>query len=255
MGVENLSYSAHSDSRGILELIQQSGATNIVLVHGSKSNMEGLKKTIGRELGLPCFTPAVGVTVTIRCEQKIPLLISKTFVEEHSKNYLDQVRDKLDGEKSLKLYFHKNLEFDKSAVLVREKKSTGMGYVYKLFSNNNFLQYCQGMGISKFSMSQIYWIAVNPGAIMDTFRKEFNLINFYEHLMKQLARILNLQNIALKFKKFEEIFYLAAEDNDFVILTPDLNCHERYKLGISFGIYTSKETVQSITNVIIRSCL
>ncbi|PVU88386.1 hypothetical protein BB561_005890 [Smittium simulii] len=65
MQVENLSFSAHADAKGIMELIRQAEPANVVLVHGEKSRMSFLKSKVMSEFGLPCYDPANGETLQI----------------------------------------------------------------------------------------------------------------------------------------------------------------------------------------------
>ncbi|OLY79795.1 Integrator complex subunit 11-like protein [Smittium mucronatum] len=63
--VENLSFSAHADAKGIMDLIRQAEPKNVVLVHGEKSRMSFLKSKIMSEFGLPCYDPANGESLSI----------------------------------------------------------------------------------------------------------------------------------------------------------------------------------------------
>lgn len=63
--VRNLSFSAHADAKGIMQLIRHCEPRNVVLVHGEKRTMEYLKGKITEEMGLPCFTPANGQLIHI----------------------------------------------------------------------------------------------------------------------------------------------------------------------------------------------
>lgn len=60
LAVEHLSFSAHADAKGIMQLIRQSGAKSVVLVHGEKGKMGFLQKKIEREFGIDCYYPANG---------------------------------------------------------------------------------------------------------------------------------------------------------------------------------------------------
>jgi len=64
--VKNLSFSAHADAKGIMQLIKMSQPSNVILVHGEKSKMHLLKQRVTREFNVPCFDPANGTTVTIK---------------------------------------------------------------------------------------------------------------------------------------------------------------------------------------------
>ncbi|KAJ8330919.1 Integrator complex subunit 11 [Batrachochytrium dendrobatidis] len=85
--ISNLSFSAHADAKGILQLIRASKAKNVMLVHGEKKKMAQLKIRIERELGIPCFDPANGAAICIPTKLEIPALVSKLLV---SKSYARQ---------------------------------------------------------------------------------------------------------------------------------------------------------------------
>ncbi|KAL3895309.1 MAG: hypothetical protein SGCHY_004776 [Lobulomycetales sp.] len=53
MAVENLSFSAHADAKGIIQLVRMCAPKNVVLVHGEKDKMGFLKSRIISELGMP----------------------------------------------------------------------------------------------------------------------------------------------------------------------------------------------------------
>ncbi|KAI8868463.1 Metallo-hydrolase/oxidoreductase [Ramicandelaber brevisporus] len=71
--VECLSFSAHADAKGIMQLIRQSGARHVVLVHGEKQKMGFLQGKIEREFGIPCSYPANGESCKIETRLKTPL--------------------------------------------------------------------------------------------------------------------------------------------------------------------------------------
>ncbi|KAJ3032938.1 Integrator complex subunit 11, partial [Rhizophlyctis rosea] len=48
-GVENLSFSAHADAKGIMQLVRMCEPRNVMLVHGERGKMEFLKGRIERE--------------------------------------------------------------------------------------------------------------------------------------------------------------------------------------------------------------
>jgi hypothetical protein len=81
MQIKHLSFSAHADAKGIMALIQMAEAKNVMLVHGEKMKMALLKKRIESELGIPCFDPANGETITIQPKPSIPLSTSAFHIE------------------------------------------------------------------------------------------------------------------------------------------------------------------------------
>lgn len=57
MQVEYMSFSAHADAKGIMQLIRQAEPRNVLLVHGEAKKMEFLKQKIEQEFrtsGIPC---------------------------------------------------------------------------------------------------------------------------------------------------------------------------------------------------------
>ncbi|KAF9438122.1 Integrator complex subunit 11 [Entomortierella beljakovae] len=81
--VKNLSFSAHADAKGIMQLIRQCEAKNVVLVHGEKSSMGFLKSRIMTEFGIPCFDPANGTTISIETSHVIPIEMSANLLKQH----------------------------------------------------------------------------------------------------------------------------------------------------------------------------
>lgn len=82
MAVENLSFSAHADAKGVMQLIRMCEPKNVILVHGEKSVMAFLKTRIIREMGIPAFDPANGATVTLDTDMSVPLDISASLVRK-----------------------------------------------------------------------------------------------------------------------------------------------------------------------------
>ncbi|CAI2169238.1 12780_t:CDS:2 [Funneliformis geosporum] len=81
--VKNLSFSAHADAKGILQLIKQCDPRNVMLVHGEKAKMEFLQEKIKRECKIPCFSPANGETIIINTPLSIPVDISVDLLKRH----------------------------------------------------------------------------------------------------------------------------------------------------------------------------
>ncbi|CAG8630499.1 13297_t:CDS:1, partial [Racocetra persica] len=81
--VKNLSFSAHADAKGIMQLIKQCAPKNVMLVHGEKAKMEFLQDKIRRECRVPCTCPANGETITIETTLSIPVDISMDLLKRH----------------------------------------------------------------------------------------------------------------------------------------------------------------------------
>jgi integrator complex subunit 11 len=58
MKVKNMSFSAHADSKGILNLIKHVEPQNVCLVHGEKGKMEIFTEVVKETLKIPCYYPA-----------------------------------------------------------------------------------------------------------------------------------------------------------------------------------------------------
>jgi len=74
--IESLSFSAHADSKGIMQLIQQTEPKNVMLVHGEKNKMQILKENITKEFGIPVYDPANGELVGINLTPDLPADLS-----------------------------------------------------------------------------------------------------------------------------------------------------------------------------------
>ncbi|KAI8052010.1 beta-lactamase-like protein [Syncephalis plumigaleata] len=85
--VENLSFSAHADAKGILQLIRMCRPRHVCLVHGERRKMELLAGDITRTLHIPCFYPANGSAITINGHREIPIRVAKrTLLRDRLKN-------------------------------------------------------------------------------------------------------------------------------------------------------------------------
>lgn len=87
MGVEYMSFSAHADAKGIMQLIQYCEPKNVMLVHGEAGKMEFLKEKIRSEFNLPCFNPANGETCHIPVIHNIPAEISVGLLKKEAAEY------------------------------------------------------------------------------------------------------------------------------------------------------------------------
>ncbi|KAM4650462.1 integrator complex subunit 11 [Discoglossus pictus] len=82
--VEYMSFSAHADAKGIMQLIRQAEPRNVLLVHGEAKKMEFLKLKIEQEFNVRCFMPANGETTTIVTNPNIPVDISLGLLKKES---------------------------------------------------------------------------------------------------------------------------------------------------------------------------
>ncbi|XP_055863977.1 integrator complex subunit 11-like [Biomphalaria glabrata] len=73
MAVEYMSFSAHADAKGIMQLISHCEPRNVLLVHGEGEKMVFLKNKIKQEFGVECYMPENGETSVIKVKHNIPL--------------------------------------------------------------------------------------------------------------------------------------------------------------------------------------
>ncbi|KAL7749081.1 hypothetical protein RI367_005486 [Sorochytrium milnesiophthora] len=67
MDIENLSFSAHADVKGIMQLIRMCEPDNVMLVHGERHKMTILKADIQHEFNVPVYDPPNHTVVSIPC--------------------------------------------------------------------------------------------------------------------------------------------------------------------------------------------
>lgn len=79
--VRNLSFSAHADAKGIMQLIRMCGPRNVVLVHGERGKMDFLRSNIMKDFCIPCFMPANGENISIPTSKSIQAKISMDLLK------------------------------------------------------------------------------------------------------------------------------------------------------------------------------
>lgn len=112
LSVQHLSFSAHADASGIMQLIRQCEPANVMLVHGETKKMEFLKQKIQHEFSVDCFMPANGEIATIPVVPKITVEMSKSLL---NKRRLSESDDHVTKRRSL---VKRNNETDIQGMLV-----------------------------------------------------------------------------------------------------------------------------------------
>lgn len=79
--VEYMSFSAHADAKGIMQLIRMAEPRNMLLVHGEAKKMEFLKEKIEQEFSIGCYMPANGETATVETNPSVPVDISLNLLK------------------------------------------------------------------------------------------------------------------------------------------------------------------------------
>ncbi|OAD05428.1 hypothetical protein MUCCIDRAFT_11140, partial [Mucor lusitanicus CBS 277.49] len=74
--VRNLSFSAHADAKGIMQLIRMCEPRNVVLVHGERGKMDFLRSNIMKEFGIACYMPANGCSIKMETSRALEAKIS-----------------------------------------------------------------------------------------------------------------------------------------------------------------------------------
>ncbi|XP_077367959.1 integrator complex subunit 11 isoform X2 [Festucalex cinctus] len=79
--VEYMSFSAHADAKGIMQLIRMAEPRNMLLVHGEAAKMEFLKGKIEQEFSIDCYMPANGETTAVTTNPKVPVDMSLNLLK------------------------------------------------------------------------------------------------------------------------------------------------------------------------------
>ncbi|KAF3340690.1 cleavage and polyadenylation specificity factor subunit 3-II [Carex littledalei] len=79
--IHQLAFSPHTDSKGIMDLVEFLSPKHVILVHGEKPKMASLKQRIESELGIPCQYPANHETALIPTTKDPKIVASKTFIK------------------------------------------------------------------------------------------------------------------------------------------------------------------------------
>ncbi|XP_067617783.1 integrator complex subunit 11 [Eurosta solidaginis] len=93
MAVEYMSFSAHADAKGIMQLIQNCEPKNVMLVHGEAEKMQFLRTKIIEEYNIETYTPANGETCVISTPVKIPVDASVSLLKAEARIYNAQPPD------------------------------------------------------------------------------------------------------------------------------------------------------------------
>lgn len=79
--VRNLSFSAHADAKGIMQLIRMCEPRNVVLVHGERGKMDFLRSNIMKDFGIPCHMPANGCSIKMETSRALEAKISTDLLK------------------------------------------------------------------------------------------------------------------------------------------------------------------------------
>lgn len=76
-----MAFSAHTDSKGIMDLVNFLKPKHVMLVHGEKPKMAVLGKKIQDDLEIPCYYPANNETLSIPTRQYVRVDASSSFIK------------------------------------------------------------------------------------------------------------------------------------------------------------------------------
>lgn len=79
--IHQLSFSPHTDAKGIMDLVKFLSPQHVILVHGEKPKMASLKKKIHSELGITCYDPANNESVYIPSTNYVKAGASDAFMQ------------------------------------------------------------------------------------------------------------------------------------------------------------------------------
>jgi len=88
MSVQYMSFSAHADAKGIMQLISYCEPRHVMLVHGEAQKMEFLRAKITSEHGIDCFMPANGETAHIPTPVVIRADVQMKVIREEAERYI-----------------------------------------------------------------------------------------------------------------------------------------------------------------------
>lgn len=82
--IHQLSFSPHTDAKGITDLIKFLSPKHVILVHGEKPKMESLKGKIESDFKIRCYVPANNETVSIPSAHYVKAHASSVFLKSTS---------------------------------------------------------------------------------------------------------------------------------------------------------------------------
>lgn len=78
--IHQLAFSAHTDGKGIMDLVKFLMPKQVILVHGDKDKMDKLQRKIESELEIKCCAPANNDTVRVISSQPVKAVASDAFL-------------------------------------------------------------------------------------------------------------------------------------------------------------------------------
>lgn len=103
MQIHQLSFSPHTDAKGITDLIKFLSPKHVILVHGEKPKMETLKGKIESDFKIPCYVPANNETVSIPSAHYVKAGASSVFLKSTNSPNFKFLKANFQGNSSSKI--------------------------------------------------------------------------------------------------------------------------------------------------------
>lgn len=81
LSVEYMSFSAHADAKGIMQLVRHCEPKNVLLVHGENAKMDFLRQKIMQEFNINCYKPGNGETAHIAVSSNLEVEVSLSLLK------------------------------------------------------------------------------------------------------------------------------------------------------------------------------
>ena len=157
MSVQYMSFSAHADAKGIMQLISYCEPRNVMLVHGEAQKMEFLKGKIKQEFNIECYMPANGETATIKTPISLAASVSSKLLRDEAARFDSRPDDRA----------FKRPRLLHGVMVMRDNQLTLMDPD----------EACQDVGISPHTLRFTSTVVLNlAGAIEDAFKHVYDLV-------------------------------------------------------------------------------
>ncbi|RXG59816.1 hypothetical protein Avbf_03996 [Armadillidium vulgare] len=217
-----MSFSAHADAKGIMQLIRHCEPKNVMLVHGENTKMDFLKQKIMEEFNINCYKPKNGETATIPVTSNFTVDVSLPLLKRSLKAVQTPV-----------IPLSKNIDGPSSYASSSDKRN-----VTESESENKKQKLLHGVLVMK---NNFITCSNDCRALLDSF--------LLKVLCESIVAILCFKIVFQHDSNLDFINYFALTENKFeVLLTGDtlnlriMGVNEAYnELGVSSHLLTFTE--------------
>nr|XP_039268490.1 integrator complex subunit 11-like [Styela clava] len=200
MQVQYMSFSAHADAKGIMQLTRMCEPEHVLLVHGEAKKMEFLKAKINHELGLECFNPANGETCVISSKPCVPVDMSLKLLKHKT-----EIVDTATPNPKCSKIIH-------GALLMKDNK-------IRLLEQDEALQ---ELGLPKHDLRFTSTVELQNACRSE----KLTMTRLYEHL-KQLLRSHSVNTTSDGHILIESVLLKVQKDSETAMdVSDDFNTHE-----------------------------